>query len=57
MQVLGVADPLSRTSAENYNSNDISQANSAISLEDQGQQVTSTIGKCFRLYTKLGNFY
>lgn len=44
MQVLGLADPLSRTSAENNNSNDISQANSAISIDYQ-EQIASTIGK------------
>ncbi len=41
MQVLG--DPSSRTSAENNISNDISQANSAISI-DFPEQITSTIG-------------
>lgn len=41
MQVLG--DPSSRTSAENNISNDISQANSAISI-DFPEQMTSTIG-------------
>lgn len=41
MQVLG--DPSSRTSAENNISNDISQANSAISI-DYPEQITSTIG-------------
>lgn len=43
MQVLGAGDPSSRTSAENNISNDISQANSAISI-DYPEQVTSTIG-------------
>lgn len=42
MQVLGL-DPLSRTSAENNNSNDISQANSAMSIDYQ-EQIASTIG-------------
>lgn len=43
MQVLGAGDPSSRNSAENNISNDISQANSAISI-DYPEQVTSTIG-------------
>lgn len=45
MQILGatgISDPLSRTSAENNNSNEMSQANSAISI-DYPEQVTSTI--------------
>lgn len=46
LQILGGAsssNPMSRTSRENNNSNEISQANSAVSI-DYPEQVASTIG-------------
>lgn len=50
MQVLAsstLANPTSRTSMENNhgNSNEMSQANSAVSIDYPAEQVTSTIGE------------
>lgn len=49
MQILAsssIVDPTSRASIENNNniSNDMSQANSVISIEYPAEQITSTIG-------------
>lgn len=50
MQILAsssMVDPTSRTSTENNNnnSNDMSQANSVISIDYPAEQITSTIGR------------